>query len=85
MKSLDLSPVDQQWQATDNRNDPPGTFNLEEINMSEQEFISSYDPQNKENNYHLPYVHTAQIEAVQTSVLGNNPRFFVSVQRPDCK
>lgn len=26
MKSLDLSPVDQQWQATDNRNDPPGTF-----------------------------------------------------------
>jgi len=45
--------------------------NLEEINMSEQEFINSYDPQNKENNYHLPYVHTAQIEAVQTSVLGN--------------
>jgi len=54
MKSLDLSPVDQQWQATDNRNDPPVALNLEEINMSEEELISSYDPENEENNYHLP-------------------------------
>lgn len=29
-------------------------LNLEEINMSEEEMIRSYDPHNEENNYHLP-------------------------------
>lgn len=33
---------------------PPAMLNLEEINMSEQELIDSYDPDNEENNYHLP-------------------------------
>jgi predicted protein tyrosine phosphatase len=30
-------------------------LNLEEINMSEEELIRSYDPDNEENNYHLPH------------------------------
>lgn len=37
------------------RNDAPAMLNLEEINMSEEELIRSYDPQNEENNYHLPH------------------------------
>jgi len=36
------------------RSDAPAMLNLEEINMSEEEMISSYDPHNEENNYHLP-------------------------------
>jgi len=36
------------------RTDPPVMLNLEEINMSEEELINSYDPENEENNYHLP-------------------------------
>lgn len=34
--------------------DSPVTLNLEEIAMSEEELIQSYDPDNEENNYHLP-------------------------------
>jgi protein-tyrosine phosphatase len=29
-------------------------LNLEEINLSEEELLNSYDPDNEENNYHLP-------------------------------
>jgi predicted protein tyrosine phosphatase len=37
------------------RADAPTMLNLEEINMSEEELIRSYDPDNEENNYHLPH------------------------------
>jgi len=36
------------------RADAPAMLNLEEINMSEEDLIRSYDPNNEENNYHLP-------------------------------
>eukprot|EP00929_Paragymnodinium_shiwhaense_P109498 TRINITY_DN75964_c0_g1_i1.p1 TRINITY_DN75964_c0_g1~~TRINITY_DN75964_c0_g1_i1.p1 ORF type:complete len:791 (+),score=110.12 TRINITY_DN75964_c0_g1_i1:145-2517(+) len=37
-----------------NRSDGPTMLNLEEINMSEEALISTYDPDNEENNLHLP-------------------------------
>lgn len=37
------------------RTDAPAMLNLEEINMSEEELIRTYDPENEENNYHLPH------------------------------
>jgi hypothetical protein len=36
------------------RGDGPALLDLEKINMSEEELIKSYDPDNEENNYHLP-------------------------------
>lgn len=36
------------------RNDGPVMLNLEEINVSEEELINSYDPDNQVNNQHLP-------------------------------
>jgi len=53
---LNLSPVTVGGQrvAIAERLEAPAMLNLEEINMSEEDMIRSYDPNNEENNYHLP-------------------------------
>eukprot|EP00930_Biecheleria_cincta_P056269 TRINITY_DN42418_c0_g1_i1.p1 TRINITY_DN42418_c0_g1~~TRINITY_DN42418_c0_g1_i1.p1 ORF type:complete len:782 (-),score=95.94 TRINITY_DN42418_c0_g1_i1:111-2456(-) len=43
-----------QKQTSASGADVPTMLNLEDINMSEEELMSSYDPDNEENNYHLP-------------------------------
>eukprot|EP00443_Scrippsiella_acuminata_P048912 CAMPEP_0115187290 /NCGR_PEP_ID=MMETSP0270-20121206/10419_1 /TAXON_ID=71861 /ORGANISM="Scrippsiella trochoidea, Strain CCMP3099" /LENGTH=821 /DNA_ID=CAMNT_0002600437 /DNA_START=121 /DNA_END=2586 /DNA_ORIENTATION=+ len=37
------------------KSDAPGMLHLEELQMSEEELMNSYDPHNEENNYHLPH------------------------------
>lgn len=54
MPMLDLD-GSQARQQNSMRADAPTMLNLEEINMSEEELIRSYDPDNEENNYHLPH------------------------------
>mmetsp|Transcript_35165 Transcript_35165/g.90359 ORF Transcript_35165/g.90359 Transcript_35165/m.90359 type:complete len:413 (-) Transcript_35165:340-1578(-) len=75
-------PVTEEPRCTDrsggDREEAPAMLNLEEINMSEEELINSYDPENEENNYHLPNhilkrlqlgrFRTACSEAVENSV-----------------
>jgi len=56
---LNLAPPQASGGATQratiaDRPDAPAMLNLEEINMSEEEMIRTYDPTNEENNYHLP-------------------------------
>jgi len=51
----DLEAVNQTRQQNSIRTDAPAMLNLEEINMSEEELIRTYDPDNEENNYHLPH------------------------------
>jgi len=47
------------------RSEAPAMLNLEEINMSEEELIKSYDPENEENNYHLPHHLYKQLQLKQ--------------------
>lgn len=54
MPSLNLAGVNNARQNMASRTEAPTMLNLEEINMSEEELINSYDPDNEENNYHLP-------------------------------
>uniref|UniRef100_A0A7S0F950 Protein-serine/threonine phosphatase n=1 Tax=Pyrodinium bahamense TaxID=73915 RepID=A0A7S0F950_9DINO len=54
MPALNLAALSGQRSIT-NRPDAPAMLNLEEINMSEEEMLNSYDPENEENNYHLPH------------------------------
>eukprot|EP00927_Polykrikos_kofoidii_P005640 TRINITY_DN12238_c0_g2_i1.p1 TRINITY_DN12238_c0_g2~~TRINITY_DN12238_c0_g2_i1.p1 ORF type:complete len:866 (-),score=135.56 TRINITY_DN12238_c0_g2_i1:122-2719(-) len=54
MPPLNLTAVNGPRHSPSNRTDGPSMLNLEEINMSEEELINSYDPENQENNYHLP-------------------------------
>lgn len=56
MPVLNLAALNgQQRQSIASRPDAPAMLNLEEINMSEEEILNSYDPENEENNYHLPH------------------------------
>jgi len=58
MPALNLAALSGQRQPLSNRSDrpdAPAMLNLEEINMSEEEIMNSYDPENEENNYHLPH------------------------------
>lgn len=50
------------------RSDAPAMLNLEEINMSEEDLINSYDPKNEENNYHLPHHLFKQLQLDQFRV-----------------
>jgi predicted protein tyrosine phosphatase len=54
MPLLDLESSGQERRDSI-RSDAPAMLNLEAINMSEEELIRSYDPDNEENNYHLPH------------------------------
>jgi len=54
MPSLNLAGVNNARRDIASRTEAPTMLNLEEINMSEEELINSYDPDNEENNYHLP-------------------------------
>lgn len=63
------------------RTDPPTMLNLEDINMSEEDLIRSYDPENEENNYHLPHhlykkLQLDQFRPVCSEVLKNS--LFIS-------
>lgn len=51
----DVGVTSQSLQQPSNRTDAPAMLDLEEINMTEEELIRSYDPENEENNYHLPH------------------------------
>mmetsp|Transcript_121232 Transcript_121232/g.354378 ORF Transcript_121232/g.354378 Transcript_121232/m.354378 type:complete len:781 (-) Transcript_121232:182-2524(-) len=55
MPPLNLSTLNGQRQLNSNRPDAPAMLSLEEVNMSEEEMLASYDPDNEENNYHLPH------------------------------
>jgi protein-tyrosine phosphatase len=50
------------------RSEAPAHLNLEEINMSEEDLINSYDPKNEENNYHLPHHLFKQLQLDQFRV-----------------
>jgi len=52
--SLNLGAVCPQ-QRQPNSDAAPAMLHLEEIQMSEEELMNSYDPNNEENNYHLPH------------------------------
>mmetsp|Transcript_89717 Transcript_89717/g.159448 ORF Transcript_89717/g.159448 Transcript_89717/m.159448 type:complete len:798 (+) Transcript_89717:111-2504(+) len=54
MPALNLSALGGPRQTISSRSDAPAMLNLEDINMSEEELMSSYDPDNEDNNYHLP-------------------------------
>jgi predicted protein tyrosine phosphatase len=47
------------------RADASVMLNLEEINMTEDELIRSYDPENEENNYHMPHHLVKKIQLEQ--------------------
>jgi len=55
MPSLELEASNQSNNEDSICADPPTMLNLEEINMSEEDLIRSYDPNNMENNYHMPH------------------------------
>jgi len=50
----DLSGQRSGGREASSRTDAPAMLNLEEINMPEEELLRLYDPNNEENNYHLP-------------------------------
>lgn len=50
----DLSGQALSLQQNSMRTDAPAMLNLEEINRTDEELIRSFDPNNEENNYHLP-------------------------------
>uniref|UniRef100_A0A7S1AJT9 Protein-serine/threonine phosphatase n=1 Tax=Noctiluca scintillans TaxID=2966 RepID=A0A7S1AJT9_NOCSC len=51
----------QRDRERERERDGPG-LNLEEINMSEEDLIKSWDPDNEENNYHLPHHLVKQLQ-----------------------
>merc|ERR1719203_1615869 len=55
MPTLNLASVNGQRQSVGSRSDAPAMLNLEEIHVSEDDLINTYDPDNEENNYHLPH------------------------------
>jgi len=55
MPALNLGAMSTLRQpASRAKSDAPVMLNLEEIQMSEEDLVNSYDPNNEENNYHLP-------------------------------
>lgn len=54
MPSLNFGPLNAQKQNVARHSDTPAVLNLEDLNMTEEEMEASYDPENEENNYHLP-------------------------------
>eukprot|EP00931_Biecheleriopsis_adriatica_P115703 TRINITY_DN91468_c0_g1_i1.p1 TRINITY_DN91468_c0_g1~~TRINITY_DN91468_c0_g1_i1.p1 ORF type:complete len:801 (-),score=129.95 TRINITY_DN91468_c0_g1_i1:10-2412(-) len=54
MPALNLGALTGPRQTIASRADAPAMLNLEDINMSEEELMSTYDPDNEDNNYHLP-------------------------------
>lgn len=54
MPALNLGPLNAQKQNVASNSDTPAVLNLEDLNMTEEEMENSYDPDNEENNYHLP-------------------------------
>mmetsp|Transcript_76048 Transcript_76048/g.211346 ORF Transcript_76048/g.211346 Transcript_76048/m.211346 type:complete len:769 (-) Transcript_76048:21-2327(-) len=65
LPALNLAAVSARKDPLVNRCDGPAMLNLEEINMSEEELINSYDPENEENNYHLPHHLYKQLQLKQ--------------------
>jgi len=55
MPTLNFAALGVQRQSSGARPDAPAMLNLDEINMSEEEMQRSWDPNNEENNYHLPH------------------------------
>jgi len=54
MPALNLGPSSGQRQNAAIHADTPAMMNLENLNMTDEEMESSFDPENEENNYHLP-------------------------------
>eukprot|EP00930_Biecheleria_cincta_P069584 TRINITY_DN57302_c0_g1_i1.p1 TRINITY_DN57302_c0_g1~~TRINITY_DN57302_c0_g1_i1.p1 ORF type:complete len:770 (-),score=115.83 TRINITY_DN57302_c0_g1_i1:190-2499(-) len=54
MPALNLGQLNGQKQKVVTHSDTPAMINLEDLNMTDEEMEASFDPDNEDNNYHLP-------------------------------